>query len=195
VGSAETRQVDVRLVAATNCDLEEMVEDGSFRGDLFYRLNVFPVQIPPLRERGEDVVLLAEAFVRKLTARTGREPPPLSGAAKARLRRYAWPGNVRELENVMERAMITSVDGITPDLERALPDGPASGPTPQPEPGSRCILTVTEMQDLERSNLLLALEDAGWRVSGKGGAAERLGMNPNTLSSRMRSLDIDRPRS
>jgi len=195
VGSTETRRVDVRVVAATNCDLEQMVEEGTFRRDLLYRLNVFPVHLPPLRDRAEDVVLLAQAFVRKLTERAGREPLPLTEDAKAKLRRYDWPGNVRELENVIERALITSKDGRTPNLDRALPDSPTtSEPTPPQGSGPERILTMTEMQDLERSNFLRALEDAGWNVSGKGGAAEKLGMNPNTLSSRMRSLDIERPR-
>jgi transcriptional regulator with GAF, ATPase, and Fis domain len=172
-----------------------MVEEGTFRRDLLYRLNVFPVHLPPLRDRAEDVVLLAETFVRKLTERAGREPLPLTEDAKAKLRRYDWPGNVRELENVIERALITSKDGRTPNLDRALPDSPTtSEPTPPPGSGPQRILTITEMQDLERSNLLRALEDAGWNVSGKGGAAEKLGMNPNTLSSRMRSLGIERPR-
>ena len=195
VGSTETRQVDVRLVAATNRDLETMVEDGTFRRDLLYRLNVFPVHLAPLRERGEDVVLLAEAFARKLADRAGCRAVTLTEDAKAKLRRYDWPGNVRELENVMERALITSLDGCTPNLERALPDSPThADSSPTPDSADLRILTATEMQDLERTNLLRALEAACWKVAGKGGAAERLGLNANTLASRMRSLGIERPR-
>ena len=197
VGSTETRSVDVRLVAATNRDLEAMVEEGTFRRDLLYRLNVFPVHLPPLRERGEDVVLLAEAFTRRLGRRAGREAGPLTEDGKARLRRYDWPGNVRELENVIERALITSVDGRSLNLTRALPDpvaGTTAAPPAAPPDDEGRILTATEMQDLERANLLRALEAACWKVAGKGGAAERLGINANTLASRMRSLGIERPR-
>jgi PAS domain S-box-containing protein len=195
VGSTETRRVDIRLVAATNRDLEAMVEDGTFRRDLLYRLNVFPVHLPPLRERGEDVVLLAEAFARKLADRAGRRVAPLTEDAKARLRRYEWPGNVRELENVMERALITSLDGCTPNLERALPNSPTRADSaPTLDSADQRILTVTEMQDLERTNIVRALEAAAWKISGNGGAAERLGLNANTLSSRMRALGVERPR-
>ena len=193
VGDTRTRTVDVRLVAATNRDLEAMVAEGSFRNDLLYRLNVFPVSVPPLRERGEDVILLAEFFANRHAGRSGRAGVSLSEDAKARLRRYDWPGNVRELENVMERALITSTDGRTPNLARALPE--TTGTPDARPPRTERILTVTEMQDLERANLLRALEAAGWKVSGEGGAAQRLGLNPNTLSSRMRSLGIERPRA
>ena len=140
------------------------------------------------------MVLLAQAFVRKLAERAGRRSVLLAEDLKAKLRRYEWPGNVRELENVMERALITSVDGCTPNLDRALPDSPSSADlTATPGSDDRRILTATEMQDLERANLLRALEAANWKVSGKRGAAERLGLNPNTLSSRMRALGIARP--
>ena len=199
VGSTTTRRVDVRLVAATNRDLEQMVGEGEFRRDLLYRLNVFPVPLPPLRDRGADVVLLAEAFARKLAERAGRAVAPLGDDAKARLRRYDWPGNVRELENVIERAHITSTDGRSLNLDRALPEEPA-GPGARVQSaahetaGADRVLTAIELQDLERNNLLRALEEAGWKVAGAGGAAERLGLNANTLSSRMRALGIERPR-
>jgi PAS domain S-box-containing protein len=195
VGSTETLRVDVRLVAATNCDLQAMVDEGTFRRDLFYRLNVFPIHLPPLRERGEDVVLLAEACARKLAERAGRRAAPLTEDAKARLRRYEWPGNVRELENVMERALITSLDGRTPNLERALPESRARADSPSVlESDDPRIFTVAELQTLERANLVRALVASAWKVSGKGGAAERLGLKPNTLSSRMRALGIEKPR-
>ena len=140
-------------------------------------------------------MLLAEAFARKLADRAGRSIEPLTEDARARLRRYEWPGNVRELENVMERAFITSLDGCTPNLDRALPDSDSSlASTPAPVVGDDRILTVTELQDLERTNLVRALEASDWKVSGKGGAAQRLGLNANTLSSRMRALGIERPR-
>ncbi|MBN1442729.1 MAG: sigma 54-interacting transcriptional regulator [Planctomycetes bacterium] len=197
VGSSTTRRVDVRVIAATNRDLQRAIRDGQFREDLYYRLDVFPIHLPPLRERGDDVVLLAEAVARKLARKMGRRIEPLSCACIRRLKSYGWPGNIRELENVIERAMITSRDGCL-DLERALPEsGPASSaeaPPAEPGPGAR-ILTSGEIEDLERSNITRALETAGWKVSGERGAARLLGMNPSTLSSRLRSLGIRRPRS
>src|SRR5262249_2210171 len=111
VGSSRTRKVDVRVVAATNRDLQRAVSEGKFREELFYRLNVFPLPLPPLRERGDDVVMLAERFARQFAARAGQRLAPLSAEAAARLRRYSWPGNVRELQNVIERAVITARGG------------------------------------------------------------------------------------
>ncbi|KPK58650.1 MAG: Fis family transcriptional regulator, partial [Gemmatimonas sp. SG8_38_2] len=199
VGSSAVERVDVRVIAATNRDLEHMVAEGTFRNDLLYRLNVFPVQVPPLRERGDDIVLLAEAFARKFASQTGRPSLPLSEDSKVRLKRYHWPGNVRELQNVIERAIITSTGPGKLNLDRALPDAlpdaasaHREGAAPSPAHEER-VLTVTEMQDLERANIVRALEAAKWKISGSGGAAERLGLNPKTLSSRMKSLRIERP--
>jgi PAS domain S-box-containing protein len=194
VGSSATEKVDVRVIAATNRNLEGMVREGRLREDLLYRLNVFPIAVPPLRERGDDVVLLAEAFARRLANRRGRSVPPLSADCRVRLKRYDWPGNVRELENVIERAFITSKDGRSLNLDRALPDTEAVEPVEaSASPDEARILTVTEMQDLERANVTRALEAARWKISGPGGAAELLGLNPNTLSSRMKTLRIQRP--
>jgi len=190
LGSARTVRVDVRVVAATNRDLEEMAKKGTFRPDLLYRLNVFPLHMPPLRERGEDVVLLAEAFARRFARKLGGNVAGLSPDDKARLRRYDWPGNVRELQNVIERALITSKDGRTLNLDRALPE--AEAPIPPQDSGER-VLTVTEMEDLERTNVTRALEAAGWKLSGADGAARLLGLNPNTLASRMKKLGIRKP--
>jgi PAS domain S-box-containing protein len=202
VGGSRTVKVDVRVIAATNRDLDQLEKEGRFRTDLLYRLNVFPLAVPPLRDRGDDVVLLAESFAQRLARRHGRTAPRLTGDCRARLRRYAWPGNVRELQNVVERAFITSVDGRRLNLARALPDAsssPAIAASPDVEPaapaGERRILSVTELRDLERANLIRALEAASWKVSGPDGAAERLGMNPNTLSSRMKALKVIRPRA
>ncbi len=192
VGAARPRAVDVRVVAATNRDLERMAAEGAFRTDLLYRLDVFPLRVPPLRERGDDVLLLAEAFARKLAARRGREAAALTPEDRARLRRYDWPGNVRELQNVIERAWITSPDGRRLNLERALPRAAGDAAAP-PDPGTDRVLTAGEMAALERANLLRALDAAGWKVSGPGGAAERLGLPPNTLASRMKALGIERP--
>ena len=196
VGGAKTVRVDVRLVAATNRDLHAMVDEGTFRRDLLYRLNVFPIEVPPLRERGDDIVVLAEAFLEDAGRRVGRPGLRLSDADRARLRRYPWPGNVRELQNVVERAVIVSEDGARPNLDRALPESP-TGTEPVERPtrtaGEGRVLTDVEMRDLERSNLVRALEEAGWKVSGPQGAAERLGLKPNTLASRMKVLGIRRP--
>ncbi|MGH7929605.1 MAG: sigma-54 interaction domain-containing protein, partial [Candidatus Binatia bacterium] len=193
VGSSHTRNVDVRVIAATNRDLNQRVKAGGFREDLYYRLNVFPIEVPPLRERGDDILLLASAFAAKFTQRLGRRIESLSDAHKKRLKAYLWPGNVRELQNVIERAVITSRDGRL-NLERALPD---TGVAPIRELGmseamtkevSERILQIRELQQLERKNILRALESTDWRVAGKEGAAALLGMNPSTLNSRIRGL-------
>src|SRR5262249_42343455 len=128
VGSSRARGVDVRVIAATHRDLSKAVELGQFRGDLYFRLNVFPIVVPPLRERADDVVILAEAFAKAFASQVGRGLEPLSGAAIQALRRYGWPGNVRELQNVMERAVITSRDGVI-DLGRILPSDGDAGRT------------------------------------------------------------------
>jgi PAS domain S-box-containing protein len=192
VGSSRTSKVDVRVVAATNRNLAERVKSGAFREDLYYRLNVFPIRIPPLRERGDDVAILAKAFLERFCRRTGRSLAPLSETALARLASYDWPGNVRELENVMERGVIISKSGVF-DVDRALSDVSRTASRPAPAPNDARILTSTEMEQLERSNILRALDAAAWKVSGASGAAALLGLNPSTLASRMRALDIRRP--
>jgi len=181
-GSTRTRKVDVRIVAATSRDLEKDVRESRFRHDLFFRLNVSPIPLPPLRRRGQDVVLLAEAFVEHDAKRLGRKVEPLSPASVRALESYAWPGNVRELRNVIERAVIVSTDGRL-DLSHLL----------RPAEDEGRILTATEFQALERDNLRRALEACGGRVSGAGGAAAMLGMRPSTLSSRMKTLKLKRP--
>jgi PAS domain S-box-containing protein len=188
VGGDRTRSVDVRVVAATNRDLEAMIREGRFRQDLYYRLNVFPLRVPPLRERGEDVEILARAFAERLALRLGRALAPLSADHAAKLRRYEWPGNVRELQNVIERAVITAREGRL-NLERALPE-PSSAAAP--EQGAQRVLTIAELEALERRSIEAALEAAGGKVSGPGGAAERVGVPASTLSSRMKALGIRR---
>jgi PAS domain S-box-containing protein len=199
VGSSQTKKVDVRVIAATNRDLNQVVKDGGFREDLYYRLNVFPIEVPPLRERDDDILLLASAFAAKFAQRMGRRIEPLSEACKHRLIGYPWPGNVRELQNVIERAVITARDGRL-NLDRALPDTggetipekrPAEETTPE---SSKRILRIRDLQQLERENILRALESTAWRVAGKDGAAALLGMNPSTLNSRIRALRIQRPK-
>ena len=194
VGSSTTRKVDVRVIAATHRDLAALVDRGGFRQDLYYRLNVFPLPIPPLRERGDDVILLAETFTRRFARRFGRDlTPSLSTDDLARLRAYGWPGNVRELQNVIERAVITATDGQL-DLRRILqPMAPGSGTT-DPAVAEVPIRTEIEMREFERANIHRALDACAWKVAGDRGAARLLGVSPSTLASRIKSLGIRRPK-
>ncbi|NGZ09144.1 MAG: GAF domain-containing protein [Nitrospira sp. LK70] len=194
VGSSRTTKVDVRVLAATNRDLASAVKQGTFREDLYYRLNVFPIRLPPLRERGDDVVRLASVFAKRFAAKMGRTLAPLTAGDARRLQTYRWPGNVRELQNVLERAVITAEDGKL-NLDRALPETllvhgvPASRTASPPD----AILSAKELEELERTNILRALEAAKWKVSGEKGAASLLGLNASTLSSRMKALKIHKP--
>ena len=191
VGSSRTTKVDVRVIAATHRDLSCEVRAGRFRQDLYYRLSVFPVHVPPLRERLDDIPLLATAFTTRLAQRLRRRVEPLSDASLARLISYDWPGNIRELQNVLERAVITSVDGRL-NLDRALPPPANAAPAQSAESVDLRVLTAEEFLGLERQNVLRALERADWRVAGPGGAAELLGLRPSTLTSRMKALGISR---
>ena len=194
VGSSRTRRVDVRVIAATNRDLERSVQNGEFREDLYYRLSVFPLRLPALRERGADVVLLATTMIEKLARDLGKTVGALAPTDTAALRAYAWPGNVRELRNVIERAIITSSGGRL-QLERVLPAClPGGPPAPRAEaavPGE--ILSDRGLRELERENTIAALVRADWRVGGDDGAARLLGISASTLKSRMKALDIRRP--
>ncbi len=193
VGSAMTRKVNVRVIAATNRDLAREVRENRFRQDLFYRLNVFPLRLPPLRERVEDIPALAASFARRFGQGMGRTLAPLTPECVRWLQGYAWPGNVRELQNVVERAVITAVDGRL-NLERALPELRGVEPADGEQVGAQTrIRTSKELEHLERDNLIRALESAQWRVSGDGGAAALLGMNPSTLRSRMKALGVKAP--
>jgi transcriptional regulator with GAF, ATPase, and Fis domain len=192
VGSSRTRRVDVRVVAATNRDLAAAVRTGRFREDLFYRLEVFPVHLPPLRERRQDIAPLVHAFIARGARRMQRSFLPPAPACLARLESHAWPGNVRELQNVVERALIASRDGRL-DLGAALPGAAASPLVAHEGSVRRRVLTMRELEQIERDNILLALEVCGWRVAGAGGAAELLGINPSTLASRLKSMRIERP--
>jgi PAS domain S-box-containing protein len=192
VGSSRTRKVDVRVLSATNRDLAAMMRAGSFREDLYYRLSVFPIHLPPLRERGDDVALLAERFAQRFARRMGRSVAPLTDDCKRRLCAYEWPGNVRELANVIERAIITSRDGRL-DLDRAIPESAVRpGARPSTDDGPARIRTADELAELERENLRRALEATEWKVAGADGAAALLGMKPSTLASRMKALGISR---
>ena len=191
VGSSKTSKVDVRVIAATNRDLEKLVAGGQFREDLYYRLSVFPVTVPPLRERRQDIELLANAFLRRSLQKLGLTMEPLTKDAIARLNAYNWPGNVRELQNVIERSVIIAEDG-RPNLERALTA--ASGTVTAVETNDR-VLTVSELQELERHNILCALRTCGWRIAGDNGAAKLLGMKPSTLNSRISALGLKKPQA
>jgi transcriptional regulator with GAF, ATPase, and Fis domain len=185
--------VDVRVVSATSGDLEQAVESGAFRRDLHELLTGFSVVIPPLRERRGDIPLLAQRFAERFARRTGRSLEPLSTEAVQRLRAYSWPGNVRELENVMERAVMTS-PGSRLELGVALPEAASAQPGAAAPGVPDQVLSAEEMLELERANLIRALEECDWKVSGEGGAAALLGLKPSTLNSRMKALRIKRPR-
>ena len=199
LGSSKTVKVDVRIVAATHRDLKQMAMDGAFREDLYFRLNVFPIRIPPLRERGRDVELLAGAFVQRFARRMGQRVHPLADDQLKLLRGYDWPGNVRELQNVIERAVILTSAGEL-QLERAMAGFTAVSvhPTASSAPdatGADRVLTMRELEEMERANILRALESCHWRISGESGAARLLGIPPSTLSSRMKTLKIQRSAS
>lgn len=190
VGDDETTKVDVRVVAATNRDLEEEVAAGRFREDLYYRLSVFPIELPPLRERVEDVVPLAMHFLEMICSELGRDPLTLSKQHIVTLQKHHWPGNVRELRNVMERAVILTRG---PRLRLDLAMGGAPKPTPAPEPeitNTGPFLTEEEFRGKEKQNLIAALRYANWRVWGPDGAAALLGIKPSTLSYRMSAFGI-----
>jgi PAS domain S-box-containing protein len=193
VGDDETRTVDVRVIAATNRDLERLVLDGEFREDLFYRLSVFPIAVPPLRERREDLVLLARHFLEQTCADFGREPLRLTRSHANAIESYDWPGNVRELKNVIERAVILS-PGNTLRLDLSLPGSEASSGIQPTAAVPDAVLTEQQMREFRKQNIIAALKQTDWRVSGKGGAAELLGIKPTTLADRIKSMRIRRPR-
>ncbi len=194
VGGEKTRKVDVRLVAATNQDLRQAVACGRFRADLYYRLGVFPIDVPPMRERRGDIVLLATYFLEQTCKKFQRPALGLTPRHVKLMRAHDWPGNVRELRNRIERAVILS-QGDHLELESALPDTLATEITGQPAPQGRSASYISEAQWQRnyRTNLIAALDAAQWQVAGKGGAADRLGLKPSTLRDRMKSLSIRVP--
>jgi transcriptional regulator with GAF, ATPase, and Fis domain len=181
VGGTRTLQVDVRVIAATNRDLHSQVAAGRFRSDLFYRLNVFPILVPPLRERRDDIPSLLQHFAAKTARKLGR---PVNGIAPAFIdsaRAYDWPGNIRELENVVERAMVMSRGD--PLEGTVLP--------PAASPGSLAPSVVHgTLEEIERAHIRRVLEGAHWVIEGEHGAARMLGLNPSTLRGRLRKLGI-----
>ncbi len=196
VGDDITRSVDVRVIAATNRDLEQLVVDGKFREDLFYRLSVFPIEVPPLRDRPEDLLQLAKHFLDQTCSEFGRKPLKLTHAQADAITAYDWPGNVRELKNVIERAVILS-KGNNLRLDLSLPEmSVAAAELPQQAAGevAQAVLSEKQMRQLQKDNLQMALKQANWRVSGKDGAADILGIKPTTLADRIKSFGIQKPR-
>ncbi|MCO5168678.1 MAG: sigma 54-interacting transcriptional regulator [Planctomycetes bacterium] len=189
VGDERTRRVKVRVIAATNRDLRREAEAGRFRADLYYRLGVFPIEVPPLRRRLEDVPSLAEHFIEQAARRLGRPRPRLTLADVQRLQAHDWPGNVRELQHVVERAMITSAGGR---LTFELPAPPEGGEGVRREAQPARVLTDAELRRLEADNLRAALRTARGKLYGADGAAALLGLKPTTLASRMKALGVER---
>ena len=190
VGDDRTKTVDVRIITATNLDLKAEVDAGRFRQDLFYRLNVFPIEVPPLRKRKEDIPLLAEEFLSHAGRRFNRHDCELSQGNVLALQAYDWPGNVRELMNVIERAVITARSGR---LRFDLPKSQRAGRTESTSAGSGAIVPHSEIKRIEKENILAALDRTSWRVHGPGGAAELLGMRPTTLASRIKRMKLVKP--
>jgi formate hydrogenlyase transcriptional activator len=185
LGSTMTRQVDVRLVAATNRDLTEMMKQNEFRSDLYYRLNIFPIRLPPLRERREDIPLLVQYFMQKYARRMGKRIETVPAATMQKLVDWSWPGNVRELQNMIERGVILSRGFV---LEIPLTELDQSAiPALGDNNGGATLEAV------ERQHILQALRDTSWVIGGPSGAAARLGLNRSTLNARMRKLEIRRP--
>jgi len=187
LGGTRTIQTNARLVAATNRDLGEMASLREFRRDLYYRLNVFPVVAPPLRERIEDVPLLVRYFAQKLSRRMKKHIETIPNESMDAMMRYRWPGNIRELENFVERAVIlskgTTLQAPVWELEREAALTDTSAPRNEP----------TTMEDAEREHILATLRETNWTIAGPGGAAARLSMKRTTLQSRMKKLGIVRP--
>lgn len=185
LGSSRTLRTDARLIAATNRDLEAMVEDGTFRADLFYRLDVFPIHVPPLRERSEDIPVLVRHFVQQLGRRMKKRVESIPAETMTALTRYDWPGNIRELQNLVERAMIlTSGPVLRVPLEELKLRATAAAPNGR----------TRTLEETERAHILTVLEECGWVLGGPRGAAVRLGLNRSTLQFRMKKLGIVRPR-
>ena len=176
---------DARLIAATNRDLAAMVDDQEFRADLFYRLNVFPVQVPPLREREEDIPLLVRHFVQQYARRMNKSIDTIPSQAMSVMVRYHWPGNIRELQNLVERAVILS-QGPVLNVPLADLESHAAPPTPK---------KVETLEDAERRHILEALQASDWVISGPKGAASILGLKRSTLQARMEKLGIRRARA
>jgi len=184
LGSTRTEKVDVRLVAATHRNLEGMIADNRFRSDLYYRLNVFPIEVPPLRERAGDIPLLVRHFVQQFARRMGKTIETITDDTMDAITKYPWPGNIRELQNLIERAVLLSPGTVLRVPLRYL----EARTTPRQDGGTNQTLA-----EAERKHILATLKDSEWVISGPNGAAARLGINRSTLQFRMRKLGITRP--
>jgi transcriptional regulator with GAF, ATPase, and Fis domain len=189
LGSGRTHKVDVRLVAATNRDLAKMVAHGQFRSDLYYRLNVFPILLPALRERREDIPALVTHFVKMFSRRMGKQVDSIPAETMAAFQWHSWPGNIRELQNLVERAMILSRDGVLPNPLHKRRTGPIIVSLQQ----TQALPSSMTSEDYDRALILETLEQASWIVGGPRGAAAKLGLKRTTLLAKMRRLDISRP--
>ncbi len=186
VGGNQTISVDVRIIAATNRDLNAAVEAGDFRSDLYFRLNVFPIEVPSLRERKSDIPLLVDYLIDDLSKKLGKPLKSISKQSVDRLIGYSWPGNIRELENVIERSAITSPGPVVEVDDLILADT---------ETTTTLVPEISSLEEVERNHILAALERADWAIAGANGAAAQLDINPNTLRSRMKKLGISRAAS
>lgn len=182
LGSEESKKVDVRVISATNRDLYEEIEKGNFREDLFYRLNVYPLTVPPLRDRIQDIPLLAEYIINNISKDNGIKAPEFSAKAIEILRNYDWPGNIRELINVIERSVIHCVDGIIHDFEIST----------RKREKSTAQFEVVSLEEMERQYIMKVLEICNWKISGKNSASEILEVKANTLRSRMERIGVTR---
>jgi DNA-binding NtrC family response regulator len=178
LGSSTPVRIDARIIAATHRNLEQRISEGTFRQDLFYRLNVFPITVPPLRERPEDIPVLVWHFVDQFSAAFNRRFESIRADNIMALQLYSWPGNIRELRNVVERAMILATGK---ELE-----------IPLPQPAGASSTASARLDDIERAHIRSVLDATGWRIRGAGGAADRLGLAPTTLESRMVKLGLTR---
>jgi transcriptional regulator with GAF, ATPase, and Fis domain len=192
VGDEKTLQADVRIIAATNRSLKEEVETKRFRQDLYYRLNVFPIEVPPLRNRKEDIPMLASSFLELASKKLKLPSPRLTQANMIALQGYDWPGNVRELQNVIERAVITSRSGkVSFNLSK---ENRQYSPAKAKQVDAKIsILTEEEMKLRDQENILNALGQCNWKITGADGAAEQLAMKPTTLHSKIKKMNLKRP--
>jgi transcriptional regulator with GAF, ATPase, and Fis domain len=186
LGGKRVQHVDVRVIAATNRDLHQEMRKGHFRSDLYYRLSTFPIEIPPLRDRREDIPLLTSFFVSNRSKALGKDITSIPKATINALTAFDWPGNVRELLNVCEQAII-----LSPGNALILPETFAGTQAPRSKARGS---TTADLKSIEREHILEVLAESGWKIKGEGNAADRLGLKPSTLRSRMKKLGIERPR-
>ncbi len=181
MGGTKTYSVDVRVIAATNRDLEQLVREGKFRADLYYRLNVFPIELPALRDRPDDIPALSNYFMTKYSKRLGKDIYSISEQCMKKLSGYSWPGNIRELENIIERAVILTTGDVLEVTQQLVKPSELLCADNQ---------TSSRLEDIEREHIIKILDQTEWQIHGKNGAARILDMNPSTLRSMMKKLGI-----